>query len=134
MARLGFSTNSWREYFDSPNADSSVSGATRPGRSASPNIDGGYVVTAAGGSGKSGIYMVQPKYQFIANGAYQFPYQIDFGVSYLIRQGYPMPWYQATTEDRQPAGSDAERSCSFPTSVRTACRRPRRSTCASARR
>ncbi len=31
---------------------------------ASPNIDGGYVVSAAGGSGKSGIYMVQPKYQF----------------------------------------------------------------------
>ena len=62
-------------------------------------------MSAAGGSGKSGIYMVQPKYQFIANGAYQFPYQIDFGVSYLIRQGYPMPWYQGHDQDRRPAGS-----------------------------
>jgi hypothetical protein len=93
MARLGFSTNSWREYFDG------VGSMQNPTPSlANPNIDGGYVVTAAGGSGKSGIYMVQPKYQFIANGAYQFPYQIDFGVSYLIRQGYPMPWYKATTK------------------------------------
>ena len=42
--------------------------------------------------------MVQPKYQIIANGAYQLPYQIDLGVNYLIRQGYPMPWFQPTTK------------------------------------
>jgi hypothetical protein len=91
MARFGFSTNSWREYF----ADSKA--LSNPGATlGSPNIDGGYVVSAAGGSGKSGIYMVQPKYQIVANGAYQLPGKIDLGLSYLIRQGYPMPWYQAT--------------------------------------
>jgi hypothetical protein len=93
MARLGFSTNSWREYFDGPTAMQNPTPTL-----ANPNIDGGYVVTAASGSGKSGIYMVQPKYQIVANGAYQFPFKIDFGLSYLIRQGYPMPWYKATTK------------------------------------
>jgi hypothetical protein len=93
MARFGFSTNSWREYFDG------LSAMTNPTHQVgSPSIDGGYVVSASGGSGKSGIYMVQPKYQFIANGTYQLPYQIDLGASYLIRQGYPMPWYQRTTK------------------------------------
>ena len=92
MARLGFSTNSWREYFDDLHA------MRDPTRTLSnPNISGGYVVNAAGGSGKSQIYMVQPKYQIIANGAYQLPYDIDLGVSYLIRQGYPMPWNRTTT-------------------------------------
>jgi hypothetical protein len=101
MARLGFSTNDWREYFDDPNTSqtdpTSVLGA--------PNIDGGYVVSASGGSGKSGIYMVQPKYQFIANGSYQAPWDINFGVNFLIRQGYPMPWFRRTTGIADPNSS-----------------------------
>jgi hypothetical protein len=91
MARFAFSTNSWREYFD---GNSALANPTH--LVGTPSIDGGYVVSAAGGSGKSGIYMVQPKYQVTANGAYQLPWQIDLGVNYLIRQGYPMPWFQAT--------------------------------------
>jgi hypothetical protein len=95
MARIGFSTNDWREYYDSISTKGPTNGSSDPTSVvATPNIDGGYVVSAAGGSGKSGIYMVQPKYQFVANGAYQAPYGIDIGVNYLIRQGYPMPWYQ----------------------------------------
>ena len=101
MARLGFSTNDWREYFDDPNTSqtdpTSVLGT--------PNIDGGYVVSASGGSGKSGIYMVQPKYQFIANGSYQAPWDINFGVNFLIRQGYPMPWFRRTTGIADPNSS-----------------------------
>ena len=91
MARFGFSTNSWREYFDSAH------GQTNPTPILSaPNLNGGVVVASAGGSGKSSIYMVQPKYQVIANGAYQLPANFDFGASYLIRQGYPMPWNRST--------------------------------------
>ena len=101
MARLGFSTNDWREYFDDPNTSqtdpTSVLGT--------PNIDGGYVVSASGGSGKSGIYMVQPKYQFIANGSYQAPWDINFGVNFLIRQGYPMPWFRRKTGIADPNSS-----------------------------
>ena len=36
--------------------------------------------------------MVQPKYQIIANGLYQLPYNFDVGANYLLREGYPMPW------------------------------------------
>jgi hypothetical protein len=36
--------------------------------------------------------MVQPKYQFVANGVYQLPYDIDVGANFLLREGYPMPW------------------------------------------
>jgi hypothetical protein len=101
MARLGFSTNSWREHFSDP--ITSIQNPTHV--LGSPNIDGGYVVVASGGSGKSGIYMVQPSYQFIVNGAYQAPYGIDLGVSWLLRQGYPMPWYQTTYRVNDPLGS-----------------------------
>ncbi|HEY3381234.1 MAG TPA: TonB-dependent receptor [Vicinamibacterales bacterium] len=100
MARFGFSTNDWREYFTDPSKSiidpTHIAGSWNQTQAGTigPLIDGGAVVSAAGGSGKSGIYMVQPKYQFIANGAYQAPYGIDLGASFLVRQGYPMPWYQ----------------------------------------
>lgn len=98
MGRIGFASNSWREYFDGPFSQTDPTHTV-----GSPNIDGGYVVSAAGGSGKSGIYMVQPKYQFTLNGAYQAPYGVDIGVNYLIRQGYPMPWYRVTRGIADPA-------------------------------
>ena len=100
MARIGFSTNDWREYFDGPNSQTDPTHTL-----GSPNIDGGYVVSAAGGSGKSGIYMVQPKYQFTANGVYQVGWGIDIGANYLIRQGYPMPWYKQTRGIPDPNSS-----------------------------
>jgi hypothetical protein len=92
MARFGFSTNTWREYFGSKAAQ----GNPTP-QLGSPNIDGGLVVNSAGGSGKSSIYMVQPKYQIVANGAYQLKWAIDVGASYILRQGFPMPWNWTTT-------------------------------------
>jgi len=100
MARFGFSTNTWREYWNGTPYTNNGDPTSLLG---SPNINGGYVVSAAGGSGKSGIYMVQPKYQFMVNGAYQAPWDIDLGASYLIRQGYPMPWNQATRLSRSDA-------------------------------
>jgi hypothetical protein len=87
MARFGFSTNRWQEFFTDPSA---IIDPTRT--VGSPNISGGDVVVASGGSGKSGIYMTEPRYQFIANGAWQAPLGIDLGANLLIRQGYPMPW------------------------------------------
>jgi len=90
MARLGFSTNDHREYFDNP--DTAIQDPT-PGTS-TPLVDGGLVVRASGGSGKSGIYQLLPKYQFIANGLYQAPYGIDLAVNMVMRQGFGQPWYQ----------------------------------------
>jgi hypothetical protein len=91
MARFGFSTNSDKEYFDNP--ATSIQNPT-PGPT-SPYVNGGDVVTEMTGSGKSGIYMLLPKYQFIANGMYQAPYGIDLGFNLVTRQGYGEPWYQS---------------------------------------
>jgi hypothetical protein len=55
-------------------------------------VDGGNVVRQTGGSGKSSIYMVLPKYQFILNGAVQAKWGITAGVNYLFRQGYSQPY------------------------------------------
>jgi hypothetical protein len=95
MARFGFSTNSHREYFESATA---IEDPT-PGP-ASPNIDGGIVVTQTGGSGKSNIYMVLPQYQLIANGMYQGPWGINFGGNWTMRQGYAIPYFRS----RVPTG------------------------------
>ena len=87
MARAAWSTNSHREYFDSLSA----MGDPTPSP-ANPNINGGYVVTQTAGSGKSSIYMVLPKYQFIFNSAVQMKWGITAGVNYLFRQGYSEPF------------------------------------------
>ena len=56
---------------------------------------GGGLVAGATGSGKSSIYMVLPKYQFIFNTAYELPYGITFGANYLFRDGYSEPFYRS---------------------------------------
>jgi hypothetical protein len=90
MARFGFSTNDHREYFDNP--DTALQDPTpNPG---TPKKDGGLVVRSSGGSGKSGIYQLLPKYQFIANGLYQAPYGIDLGFNMVMRQGFGQPWFR----------------------------------------
>ena len=100
MARFGFSTNSHREYFDSPDAlDDPTS------TNVNPRINGGLVVTQTGGSGKSNIYLVLPQYQFIANGMYQLPWGINVGANYLARQGYAEPYYRSQVATGDPLGS-----------------------------
>ena len=53
------------------------------------------MIVSSGGSGKSGIYNILPKYQFMANGLYQAPYAIDLGFNWLLRQGFGQAWYQS---------------------------------------
>ena len=74
-AHLGFSTNSWREYFDNP-ATSILDPTPAPAPSlarpfAGPQVNGGTIATLSSGTGQSNIYMVAPGYQFIANGSGQ---------------------------------------------------------------
>jgi hypothetical protein len=98
MARFGFSTNDHREYF----GDGSINDPT-PTRD-NPNIDGGNVITRTSGSGKSNIFLVLPKYQFIANGLYQGPWGINLGANWLYRQGYAMPYYRSNVNTGDPLG------------------------------
>ena len=95
MMRAAWSTSDHREYFDS----AAGMGDPTPGPG-SPNMSGGVVVTRSGGSGKSDIYMVLPKQQFILNGAYQAKWGITAGMNYLFRQGYAEPFFR----DRVPTG------------------------------
>jgi hypothetical protein len=97
MARLGFSTNDHREFFDSPLAF--VDPTPTPGN---PNIDGGAVLRETAGSGKTGIYMVLPTYQFVATGMYRGWREIDFGLNLLVRQGYAAPYYRSQVETNDP--------------------------------
>jgi hypothetical protein len=71
MARLGFSTNNHVESFDDPSV--AIEDPTPRVTTAAvwAHQDGGQVVRVTTGSGKSGIYMILPKYQFIANGLWQ---------------------------------------------------------------
>jgi hypothetical protein len=87
MARLGFSTNSHREYFDG--AEAIDDPTPSPGM---PNKDGGLVVTAT--DDRRGIYMILPKYQIVANSMFQWRWGINVGANWLLRQGYAQPYFR----------------------------------------
>jgi hypothetical protein len=91
MARVGFSTNDHREYFDNP---ATAIGDPTPGPG-NANTNGGLVTVQSAGSGKSGVWQLLPKYQFIANGLYQAPHGVDLAFSVLSRQGFGQPWYRS---------------------------------------
>jgi hypothetical protein len=97
MARFGFSTNVHREYMS---GDDALDDPT-PSPS-SPRKDGGLVVTQTGGSGKSNIFMVLPRYQFIANGMYQAKWDVNLGVNWMLRQGYAEPYFRSQVVTGDP--------------------------------
>ena len=97
MMRLGFSTNDHREYLDSTAATEDPTPYFTTTK-AYPNKNGSPVMVPSTGSGKSSIYMVLPKYQFIATGAYQAKWGLTFGVNYLARQGYASPFFELSDD------------------------------------
>jgi hypothetical protein len=105
MLRVGFSTNDHREYFDGPGA---FQNGDPTSTLANPHKDGGRVMRASAGSGKSAIYMVLPSYQFITTAAYQGRWGINYGINYNLRQGFATPYYRSRTpgsaDDFAPAG------------------------------
>lgn len=92
MARVGFSTNSHTEYFDDRNTSIED---PMPNPRQSPLVNGGNVIERSTGSGKSDIYLILPRFQFSANGLYQGPWGINFGMNYVARQGYGQPWFES---------------------------------------
>jgi hypothetical protein len=110
MLRVGYSTNSHKEYFDNLDATSDPT-PTLPSAALplnSPNKDGGVVVLPTSGSGKGNIYLAAPKYQYIMNGAYQARWNFTLGMNYVFRQGYALPYYRGgapgTVDDLAPQG------------------------------
>jgi hypothetical protein len=106
MARFGFSTNDHREYFDGQDSygcGNAVATRADPTTGpACPQIDGGQVVRSTGGSGKSGIYMLLPKYQFILSGLYQAKWGINLGMNMVNRQGYSQPYFRNNVPSGDP--------------------------------
>ena len=105
MMRLGWSTNDHREYFDSNDARQDPTPTV-----SNPNKDGGLVLRNTAGSGKSAIYMVLPKYQFIAAAAYQAKWGINLGLNYTFRQGYSMPFYRSRAPNSADETADLGKS------------------------
>jgi hypothetical protein len=109
MARVGFSTNNHTEYFDNPDTSQMDPTprrveTTAPG-TPSANVNGGMFVTQTAGSGKSDIFLTLPKYQFIATGFYEGPWQINFGANYVMRQGYVGPFHNRITVAEDPTNA-----------------------------
>ena len=107
MARFGFSTNDHKEYFEDIDA---VGGFSSLARNAgdptslltTPNDDGGTVMRQTTGSGKSGIFQVLPKYQYIATGVYQARWGINLGTNLVVRQGFAMPYHRTQVATTDP--------------------------------
>jgi hypothetical protein len=97
MARVAFSTNSHKEYFDGPEAMTDPTPTQ-----GNPNKDGGTVIRSSTGSGKSSIFQVLPAYQFIATGAYQARWGINLGMNLVVRQGFAMPYQRTSLATADP--------------------------------
>jgi hypothetical protein len=110
MMRAGFSTGEHTEHFsgDAARFDPTANLPLAASPLASPNVNGGLVLTQTAGSGKSNVFLVAPKYQFILTSAYQARYGINLGMNYVARQGYSTPYYlgeHAGTDDAlNPSG------------------------------
>ena len=101
MARFGFSTNSNTEHWSSP------AGQTNPTPTiTNPNVNGGTIIRASGGSGKSSIYEVLPKYQFILMGLYQAPWGLNLGANITTRQGFAEPFNYSPVATGDPLGGN----------------------------
>jgi len=102
MARLGFASSTWTEYFDNP-AQSILDPTRTPSASdqyadftaSGPLVNGGTVVVPAEGSGDAGVYMLAPRYQLAASGIYQGPRGISVAGNFLVRQGYGEPFFRS---------------------------------------
>jgi len=100
MARAGFASTSWNEYFTAadaiydPTRTLQASGEFSNLQQSGPHIDGGPVAVQSTGSGKSGIFLLPPKYQLSANALYQGPWGLNFGGNWVVRQGYAEPYYR----------------------------------------
>ena len=108
MARVGFSTNSWREYFDDPSV-SILDPTPAPAPSAAqpfsgPQVSGGPVVRQTGDAAAAATFTTAPAYQFAASGLYKARWGIDVGASLVSRQGFAEPFFESDVQTGDPLG------------------------------
>jgi hypothetical protein len=91
MTRASFSWMDWAEHPGSGAVQNPTrTDSTNSGVWSGPQVDGGQIAPRSGGSGKGDIFY-NAKWQFNANGFYQFPHEIDVGANLFGRQGYVRP-------------------------------------------
>ena len=109
MARASFTTGRTTETIGGNTANldpTPMAFANTGGTDLGPDQSGGDVSTKTAGSGKSNIFLIAPQYQFIANSTYQIKYGINFGVNYLLRQGYAEPYFTSAVGVGKRANTD----------------------------
>jgi hypothetical protein len=116
MARAGFATTSWNEYFDNPAAaimdptptPSASLAYNSPLKESGPLVNGAPVVVSSAGTGRSSVYLLPPRYQFSANGFYEGPRGFGLGANLFGRQGYGQPFHRSrvVTVDPLVAGKN----------------------------
>jgi hypothetical protein len=109
MARVAFSTNQWREYFDNP-ATAILDPTPAPPSAnvlayAGPTVTGGTVVRTSAGSGQSTQYMTAPSYQIVANGLYEMFWGITISGHFTARPGYAEPFFESGVSTGDPTGT-----------------------------
>ncbi len=75
-------------------------------------LDNCQMAVESRGSGKTDVFP-NSKWMFKAGGLYEFPWQINVGFTYLVRQGYLIPWYFDTSA-RRPGGLGRARIYPYP--------------------
>jgi len=107
MARVGFSTNSDKEYFSNP--ATSIADPTPRVDTASNNYDllgfnqnGGTIIRSSSGSGKTNLYVAPAKWQIVANGMWQGPWGLNFGANLIGRQGFAQIYYSSNEASADP--------------------------------
>jgi hypothetical protein len=91
MTRASFSLMDWVEHPGSGAVQNPTrTDSTNSGVWSGPQVDGGVIAPRSGGSGKGDIFY-NARWQFNANGFYQFPHGIDVGANLFGRQGYVKP-------------------------------------------
>jgi hypothetical protein len=101
MARVAFSTNDHREYFDNP-ATAIADPTARLDATSSNfsllgfNQNGGTVVRSSAGSGKSNLYVTPARWQIIANGLWQGPWGVNLAGNINARQGWSKIFYSSS--------------------------------------
>jgi hypothetical protein len=109
MARAAFTTGRTTENIGGSTSvldPTPMATGNSSGKDLGVNQSGGDVSTRTSGSGKSNIFLVAPRYQFIANMSYQAKYGINIGVNYLLRQGYAKPYFTSAVGSGAKSGSN----------------------------
>jgi hypothetical protein len=93
---LSVSGGTHTEVFDSLDAifdPTPLVPSSAPFNTASPSLQGGFVLRETTGDAESGTYLMAPRYQMIATASGPLAGRLDVTINYLARQGFAAPFF-----------------------------------------